>query len=72
MGEVFGLRDSFKGISEKLKSSDLLTRTWPDLEGISEDIEHTGFKVGGGTPKLESDETRNDRFEWIVLADLEL
>ena len=45
--EVLDTRDPLESISEKLEPNDRLTRTRPDLQGISLHEEHTRFPVSG-------------------------
>lgn len=45
--EVLDTRDPLESISEKLESDNRLTRTRPDLEGISLYQKHTRFPVSG-------------------------
>lgn len=45
--EVLDARYPLEGISEELKAYDRLTRTRPDLQGISLHEEHTRFPVSG-------------------------
>ena len=60
--EVLDTRNPLEGITEKLEPNDGLTRTRPDLEGISLHQEHPRFPVGGRSGELYHHELLDDIF----------
>ena len=69
--EVLDTRDPLEGISEKLEPNNRLTRTRPDLEGISLHQEHPRFPVGGRSRELYHHELFNDILDYIIVIGLE-